>query len=554
MRGHPRYLLIQLALFCGTALALLGMVVGLLRTGEAPVHAQTLGQHCYDIGPLPQPPPDWCGCTWGAVYVDRKPVAGAQVTLTFAGRSLTTVSRLSAVEPYPYYALNADELGARHGDVVTLSVRYRGQTLTRTVRLLPDGVSGEQQVSFVFPASGHWERWAELPNVRALAVAGDDLWVGTATGLFRWDITTGVSETHTTGLPSANVQALAVAADGSVWAGTPAGLARYRAGVWTVQATGLASANIRGLAVAADGSVWAGAGGATTGGVSRFDGIAWQPQADFNGPLPNTVLTLAADRAGGIWVGTDGAGVSRWDGAVWRTFRTTDGLASDIVYGIAADPNAVWFATFSYLDGSGAHGGAGHYDLTTGEWTRYTQEDGLAFDDVAAVAVDAAGRAWFGTWGGGISLFDGRNWWTFDEAAGLSSNFVRALAPGPDGSLWVGTRAGVERFRSGPGAAPPVIERVAVTPTSSHLGPALRFDAVARAGVGSAIAGYEWRSDVDGALGSEASFVIPLHRLTLGTHTVTVRALDEEGQWSEAASIPVEITAWQLLYLPLLSR
>jgi len=554
MRDRPLNRFARLALSLGTTLVLLGAVAWLLMASEVPAHAQILGQHCYDIGPLPDPPPDWCGCTWGAVYVEGRPVAGAQVTLAFAGRTLSAVSRLAPVEPYPYYALSAEELGAKYGDVVTLTVTYGGRTLTRTVRLLPDSASGEQQVSFAFPASGHWERWAELPNVQALAAAGDDLWVGTAAGLFRWRITTGVSQTHTIGLPSASVQALAIGPDDSVWAGTPAGLARYRHGLWTAQATGLASSNIRGLAVAADGSIWAGAGGATTGGVSRFDGATWQPQADFNGPLPNTVLALAADRAGGIWVGTDGAGVSRWDGATWRTFRAADGLASDIVYGIAADPDAVWFATFSYLDAEGAHGGVGRYDPASRTWTRYTEADGLAFDDVAAVAVDALGRAWFGTWGGGVSLFDGRNWWTFDRSSGLSADFVRVLAPGSDGSLWAGTRAGVDRFRPGPGAAPPAIEQVSVTPTASRRGPALLFRATARADASRAIVGYEWRSDLDGPLGSEGSFIIPLRRLTPGGHTITVRALDDEGQWSETASLPVEVTAWQSSYLPLLLR
>jgi hypothetical protein len=173
---------------------------------------------------------------------------------------------------------------------------------------------------------------------------------------------------------------------------------------------------------------------------------------------------------------------------------------------------------------------------------------------VASVVVDAAGRKWFGTWGGGLSLFDGRNWWTFDEASGLSSNFVRALAAGPDGSLWAGGRGGVDRFRPGPGDTPPVIEQVSVTPTTSRLGLALLFRAVARASAGDAIAGYQWRSDVDGALGSEASFTIPMSRLTPGEHTITVRALDDAGQWSTERSTSLVVVQPRYIYLPLVLR
>lgn len=532
------------------ALLLLGAAVLAIVAGDSPARAQTLGQHCYDVGPLPEQPPDWCGCTWGAVYVDRKPVAGAQVTVMFAGRALTAASRLSAVEPFPFYALSARELGAKYGDVVTLTVTYRGESLARAVRLLPNGASGEQQASFAFPASGHWERWTNTPNVQALATQGNDLWVGTAVGLFRWNIATGSSETHPIGLAAESIQALAIGQDGSVWAGTPAGLARYHNNAWTPQAAGLASANIRGLAVAPDGSVWAGASGATTGGVSRFDGAAWQPQTDFNEAAQNLVLALAADDRGHIWVGTDDAGVSRWDGTVWQTYGAADGLASNIVYDIAAEPGAVWFGTFAYTDGTGAHGGAGRYDLATGEWTRYTQVDGLASDDVAAVAVDAVGRKWFGTWGGGLSLFDGRNWWTFDEASDLGSNFVRALMIGPDGSLWVGGRGSVDRFRPGPGGTPPLITAANITPA----GLTLTFQAHANDPDGGEIVSYEWRSDLDGVLGSEAAFNFSLLRLTPGLHRISVRAVDQAGAWSAVRTLSLSAARPPAYYLPLVTR
>ena len=546
LRNGTRFARIGAAL--GSLCALLGLVLGGVFAAGGRVEAQTLGQHCYDVGPLPGIP-DWCGCTWGAVYVDRQPVAGATVNIHYAGKTMMTTSRLAAAETFPYYALNAHDLGAKYGDTVTLTVTYEGQTLTRTVRLLPNA-SGEQQASFAFPASGHWEHWANLSNVQAIAARGSDLWIGAASALVRWEITTGISETLTTGLASPGIQALAIGPDGSTWAGSTAGLARYHQGEWSVQATGLASPNIRALAVGPQGDVWAGASGATTGGVSRFIGGAWQSQPDFNGPLPNAVLSLAAGDAGRVWVGTDDAGASYWDGASWRTFRTEDGLASNIVYGIAAGASDVWFATFSYFDGTGAHGGAGRYDPASAAWSRYTTAQGLAFDDLAAVAIDDRGRKWFGTWGGGLSLFDGRNWWTFDETAGLSSNYVRALAVGPDGSLWAGAQGGVDRFRPGPGGTAPAITTASVTPA----GLALEFRAQAADPDGGPIASYEWRSDVDGSLGSEAAFTLPARRLTPGAHTIAVRAVDDDGQWSAERAMALAVDPPSYVYLPTVIR
>ena len=55
-----------------------------------------------------------------------------------------------------------------------------------------------------------------------------------------------------------------------------------------------------------------------------------------------------------------------------------------------------------------------------------------------AIAFDGAGRAWLGT-GTGLSVFDGEKWVTYTTEDGLASNDLRALAIADDG-VWVGTR------------------------------------------------------------------------------------------------------------------
>jgi hypothetical protein len=539
---------------------MLGLIAWLLFAQSGPAQARPLGQHCYDVGPLPELPPDWCGCTWGAIYVDGAPVAGARITLTFGTGVVSGTTALSALEPYPYYAMHAYDLGARYGSLVTVTASYAGASLTRTIRLVPDEVTKEQALNFAFLASGHWEPWADLPSVRALATQDGQLWAGMPNGPMRWDLTTGISRTFSTGLASENVQALVIGPDGDVWVGTPAGLSRYDSARWTAQNTGLASPNIRALAVGPDGSVWAGASHVTAGGVSRYDsataglrGQTWQPLPDFNGGLPNLVTALAVDATGRAWVGTDGYGVSRWDGAAWRMFTAEDGLASDIVYAIAAEPGAVWFGTWSYLTGEGAFGGVGRYDLASGAWTAYRHGDGLALDDVVAVAVDARGRPWFGTWGGGISRFDGRNWRTYTAADGLGSDYVRAVAVGADGTVWAGTEDGLARFVPGAPGRPPVIQQVIISPTVAAPGDLLFFQAVVADGNGDdgSVVAYDWRSDLDGPLGSEAAFTLASRLLTPGLHTISVRGQDDEGMWSEAVTRTLKVQALPKIALPL---
>ena len=67
---------------------------------------------------------------------------------------------------------------------------------------------------------------------------------------------------------------------------------------------------------------------------------------------------------------------------------------------------------------------------------------------VESAEVDDQGRGiWFGTWGGGLSLFDGVDTWTnYTTADGLPGNVIYALAESPDGILWIGTNRGVAAY------------------------------------------------------------------------------------------------------------
>ncbi len=48
------------------------------------------------------------------------------------------------------------------------------------------------------------------------------------------------------------------------------------------------------------------------------------------------------------------------------------------------------------------------------------------------------------------------------------------------------------------------------------------------------IEGYEWRSDLDGLLSTEEDFSMDASDLTVGTHTISYKVQDNDGQWSES--------------------
>ncbi len=72
----------------------------------------------------------------------------------------------------------------------------------------------------------------------------------------------------------------------------------------------------------------------------------------------------------------------------------------------------------------------------------YTSENGLAMDGIACSMIDRAGNLWFGTWGAGVSRFDGKTFTTFSVAHGLPQGVVRTMVEDHKGNIWFGTQGG----------------------------------------------------------------------------------------------------------------
>ena len=65
------------------------------------------------------------------------------------------------------------------------------------------------------------------------------------------------------------------------------------------------------------------------------------------------------------------------------------------------------------------------------------------------MVVDNNGIIWCGTWGGGLSSFDGKTWTTYSTKEGLPGNHVFMLKMAKDGNLWIGTNKGLAQPREG---------------------------------------------------------------------------------------------------------
>jgi len=235
--------------------------------------------------------------------------------------------------------------------------------------------------------------------------------------------------TTTDGLPD-NFCSGGVAIDNNndVWVGTALGLAKYDGVNWTTYTTtdGLVDNYV--LCVAVDGNdVWVG----TPQGLSKFNGTSWTNYTTVDGLADNTINYVFADASHNIWAAT-GIGLNMFNGATWTTFTTTSGLLGDDIKYITESPtDVIWV---------GALGGYSEF-ISPSSFTSYAiaSIDSLASDNIFAIAVEDDGDKYVGTWNG-ISLIDVDDNWVenIQMGEGLYNNFVQDIKIAPNGDIWVG--------------------------------------------------------------------------------------------------------------------
>ena len=79
-------------------------------------------------------------------------------------------------------------------------------------------------------------------------------------------------------------------------------------------------------------------------------------------------------------------------------------------------------------------------------FTKASTSNGLPSDSIRAIELDAAGKAWIGTYMGGVAAFDGTSWQTYKTAEGLVNGNVWDIAIDIDQNKWIATEGGVSRF------------------------------------------------------------------------------------------------------------
>lgn len=268
--------------------------------------------------------------------------------------------------------------------------------------------------------------------VRSLAVESqsESLWVGTSVGVLEIDLATQqVKNTFTRkdGLANEYVFAIGVDTQGNKWFGTNAGgMSRYKDGQWKTYFPmhGLADYWIYSFANQGADILWIG----TWAGANRLN-LNTGVMDTFVKELVNEwVYGISLDEQQRVWFGTEG-GVSMFDGQNWQAWTHDDGLGAPNRDGLAPSKNT-------------GLGTRSRHDLGVLRAGQATYNPNYVF----SILVAKDQEVWAGTWGGGVSRFDGEKWTNINSLNGLAGDIVYSIAQDVDGTFWFGTNRGLSHY------------------------------------------------------------------------------------------------------------
>jgi ligand-binding sensor domain-containing protein len=285
-------------------------------------------------------------------------------------------------------------------------------------------------------------------NVKSIYLDGSLVWVGTSGGVVRYDTRDDSFKLFDArnGLLS-NGMFFVGRVKGQIAVGTYGGglsLLDDKSGKWKTYniPEGLGDAFVYDVLTAANGDIWI----ATWSGVNRIRGGKLDDRSKWDlftventkGGVPNDwIYGLAEGKNGDIWLATEG-GMARFANNKWDNWNHAKGLGAD--YDRVKD--AIGFKNDPGKQST-------HH-------AKQKQEMGLQGVDTAynpnyvvSLEVDKQGTVWAGTWGGGLSRFDGKKWVSYTTSEGLPGNHVFMLHLDPKGKLWVGTNNGLTYVQDG---------------------------------------------------------------------------------------------------------
>ncbi len=280
-----------------------------------------------------------------------------------------------------------------------------------------------------------------------------NVWAGTSRGLLRIDPHGAVTLDDRDERPGRAVTALFEDREGNIWVGRPHGIERLRTTAFVSYTQAPDAKDTEGGALFVDPTeksdrIWF---APASGGLYAIRGSQRRPVAAVDGD----VIYSLAGQIGDLWMGRQRGGIVRLAGSIDRP-RTSAYLNSGgpdragIFAMHRSRDGAIWAATLS----------AGVHRVSAGHTETFTTANGLPSNTVTAIEDGPGDTVWFGT-PAGIAVRSKDAWRTISEKDGLPFPDVITLLRGEKDVMWLGTAAGLA-------IATP--ERILVPSGSSLLG------------------------------------------------------------------------------------
>jgi len=282
------------------------------------------------------------------------------------------------------------------------------------------------------------------------------------------------------GLSQSKVYDVVQDEQGYLWLGTESGISRFDGNKfvnYTID-KGIGEKAVRSIYIDRKGSIWF---GHKAGTITYYNGKTFQVHPLSN-VLNSDVTSVIEDKHQQFWVSTSGDGVIRLETPYqmdtsklnYKQFKGKE--IGDRAFGSYIDKDSTlffitdamikkynyekenfvkfhpegltsYFQITSMMEDSRGdlwfgtyHGGIFRYFAQEDSFKIYdSKRDGIANNWISCIKEDSKGNVWVGTWGGGISRFSGKGIKTFNTSNGLNDNKIWAIEEDMEGNILIGT-------------------------------------------------------------------------------------------------------------------
>ncbi|MFM7023715.1 MAG: two-component regulator propeller domain-containing protein [Flavobacteriales bacterium] len=260
-----------------------------------------------------------------------------------------------------------------------------------------------------------------------------NLWIGTTDGLSKYN---GISFQNFKPAGSTSqlwVQEIAIDKQGGKWLATNEGvyLLRNNKFINVSEKLKQKKAVVNAIHVDKYGAIWYGTSEGLYKITKKGSSYSLEKRGKSARFIYNSITAIKEDHKGGIYIGTYGNGAYHFDGVTFSRIDSNEVLNRQTVLDIFFDKHDnIWIATLSK--------GVAQYNTIAKSLTWLTENEGLSNNHVRSITQDNSGNFWFGTSGGGVCNYFGKQFTNYDKSSGLAGNFIYSIFRDSHKRLWIG--------------------------------------------------------------------------------------------------------------------